>query len=120
LSVADAGPNDIDRQWYVKENGFGIEYLRRTTITNLNFGRASQRGRDRFVAGQQLNNAPLFTVCSYCGQLYHPNRARNEDNHRFWCRQRKTATPQQEELLLAHRLETQGVKVHLPAEATFL
>lgn len=121
VSVADVEPGDVASSWYVQQNGFGVEYLQRTTVTHLNFGRASWRSPERQIAGMSLRNAPLFTVCSYCGQLSQtPKNGSRTDSHRFWCRHRKADDPPQEELLLAHRLQTQGVKLHLPAEAAFL
>jgi ATP-dependent helicase YprA (DUF1998 family) len=121
VSVADVEPDGIDRRWFVQQNGFGVEYLQRTTVTHLNFGKASWRSPERHIAGYKLKNAPLFTVCSYCGQLDQtPRNGSRTDSHRFWCRHRKAEDPPQEELLLAHRLQTQGVKLHLPAEAAFL
>lgn len=120
IPVNEVEPDGLESRWFVAENGFGVEYLRRTTVTSLNFGLASRRSRERQIASEKLLNAPLFTVCSYCGQVSKSRQENSKDDHRFWCQHRASTESHEVDLLLAHRLRTQGVKLHLPVEAAFL
>lgn len=119
VPVNDVEPNGVDTRWFVAENGFGVEYLRQTTVTNLNFGLTSRRSTVRDIAGQRIANAPLFTICAYCGQLRRAEQDHSKYDHRLWCRYRKADEAPEEEVLLAHRLRTQGVKLHLPLQPEY-
>ncbi|MFB2572369.1 DEAD/DEAH box helicase [Micrococcus sp. IITD107] len=118
VPVADVEPGGVESSWSVESTGLGVEYLRHTTVTGLNLGSAGRRGGARVLAGGTYY-PPLFTLCTYCGQQDTNRRANAKDEHRFWCRHRASDEEHTVDLLLAHRLRTQGVKLHLPASPAF-
>lgn len=118
VPVADVEPGGVESSWSVEATGLGVEYLRHTTVTGLNLGSAGRRGGTRNLAGGTFN-PPLFTLCTYCGQQITNRRTNTKDEHRFWCRHRNSDEEHTVDLLLAHRMRTQGVKLHLPTQPEF-
>lgn len=118
VPVADVDPAGVESSWSVESTGLGVEYLRHTTVTGLNLGSSARRGGARSIAGGEYY-PPLFTLCTYCGQQFTNRRTNTKDEHRFWCRHRSSDDENIVDVLLAHRLRTQGVKLHLPVDAAF-
>lgn len=114
--AADIDPAHVSDQWYLDGIDFGAKYLRRTEIRWLNLGRAASNAGTRTVAGEEFK-APLFRVCSYCGQLDQNAKENNPHDHRFWCKYRKASEENVREVALSRTLSTQGVALRLPMTA---
>ncbi|MHA7142861.1 DEAD/DEAH box helicase [Arthrobacter sp. Sr33] len=117
VPVADINPAGVEARWFVEHNGFGVEYLAAVDLTWLNLGQRGRGGASLTIAGQEVTT-PRFLLCEYCGKQDTKVRSNNFDEHRFWCRHRKSTDEHTRALLLARELRTQGVKLHLPAAAT--
>lgn len=114
LLAADIDPEHLTDEWFLDDFEFGAKYANRVQLRWLNLGRASANAAPRIIAGNE-SKAPLFRVCSYCGKLDSAGRANNPDEHRFWCKYRKSGEEHVAEVALARVLATQGVALRLPA-----
>ena len=62
--------------------------------------------------------ASMFRVCEGCGKLDRAARTNRPDEHRAWCRYRKTSDESTKTLGLMRTLRTQGVLLRLPRSVT--
>lgn len=102
---------------------FGIEAARLAIIRTLNLGlpAASARGMPATpmqVHGREVS-ATRFVVCRHCGGVLgvrgDAKDPDDKNHHRSWCKVRSGARKQQwDELLLAHELTTEAVRVLVP------
>lgn len=114
LTAADINPDNITKRWFVAEQDFGAEYLRRMDIRWINMGRRNAQGSKRMIAGAQTTGG-LFRVCSGCGQLDKVAGRNDPHEHRSWCKYRKADDEKHvREIALARTLQTQAVLLHLP------
>lgn len=114
VPIAAIKPENIDHRWFVKDTGFGAEYLRAVDVTWLNLGRQGSSGEPVTIASRDYQ-ARRFVLCEYCGKE-NASRSQNfENEHRFWCKHRKSVDEHTRTVILASELKTQGVKLHLPA-----
>ncbi len=116
LAVADVNPEFVDSSWFIEETGFGAQYLNSVELSWLNLGQRGRGGSTITIAGQEIT-APLFQLCEYCGKQDTNSRQNSNDEHRFWCRHRKSNEEHTTSVILARELKTQGVKLTLPASA---
>ncbi|MGW5454753.1 DEAD/DEAH box helicase [Nocardia sp. NPDC003979] len=115
LAAADINPDNVTKRWFVAEQDFGAEYLRRMDIRWLNMGRRNSQGGKRTIAGNTTTGS-LFRVCSGCGQLDKVAGRNEPHEHRSWCRYRKADDEKHvREIALARTLRTQAVLLHLPS-----
>ncbi|MFD3593185.1 DEAD/DEAH box helicase [Nocardia sp. NPDC058640] len=115
LAAADIDPDNITKRWFVAEQDFGAEYLRRMDIRWLNMGKRNSQGGKRTIAGNTTTGG-LFRVCSGCGQLDKVAGKNEPHEHRSWCRYRKADDEKHvREIALARTLRTQAVLLHLPS-----
>lgn len=112
--AADIDPEHVTDEWFLKDFEFGAKYVNRVQLRWLNLGRASVNAAPRVIAGNEAK-APLFRVCSYCGKLDMAAKSNSPEEHRFWCRNRKSSGEHVAEVALARVLNTQGVAIRLPA-----
>lgn len=117
LAVADVNPEHIESSWFIEESGFGAEYLSSVELSWLNLGQRGRGGSTVTIAGQEIT-APYFQLCEYCGKQDTNSRQNSQDEHRFWCRHRKSNEEHSTSVILARELKTQGVKLTLPASAS--
>jgi len=117
LAAADIDPQHVQRTWFLEGYDFGAEYLNRVDIRWVNTGKAVMSGGTRTLAGEEIK-APMFRLCSHCGQLDQSAKENKPTEHRFWCKYRKAEEESVKEVVLARTLGTQGVVLHLPLEAT--
>nr|WP_245325760.1 DEAD/DEAH box helicase [Paeniglutamicibacter terrestris] len=117
LAAADIDPQHIQRTWFLEGYDFGAEYLNRVDIRWINAGKSVASGGTRTIAGEEIK-APLFRLCSHCGQLDQSAKENKPTEHRFWCKYRKAEQESVQEVALARTLGTQGVVLHLPLDAT--
>ncbi|MEO3822750.1 DEAD/DEAH box helicase [Actinomadura sp. B10D3] len=134
VDAVDIPLSDIEPgSWRHKRQTFGVDYCRSAVIRRINVGpvRYDAPSRDDF-AGHRVRLNP-FHVCTACGAASADGRpvfdhdtdaldslaARNPrlKHHRPWCplRRGKKDGVRQEPVLLAHRLETEALRVLLPA-----
>ena len=128
--AVDIAPTDVaPGAWRHVAATFGVDFARRAVVRRFNLGRsrpagspdARFAGRDRRLGG--------FQVCTACGY------ARTEDDghgtsdamsvpggvdreaqrHRPWCPRRRGVRTVDEALILAHELETEAVRILVPA-----
>ncbi|MEV4670852.1 DEAD/DEAH box helicase [Actinomadura sp. NPDC049382] len=134
VDMVDIDPKDFaaGKSWRHTKEIFGVDYTRRAVIRRVNVGPLSigAQENDR-IAGQQVRIAP-FHVCTACGAASadgrpvfdddrdslgnSANRRRELKHHTPWCplRRGKKDVPQ-EPVLLAHELETEALRILLPA-----
>ena len=115
--AADVDPAAVHRQWYVQDYDFGVKYLQRMDIRWLNAGRVAGYGASVSIGGVQ-RPANYFRVCAGCGKLDRSTRTNRPDEHRAWCRYRRSAEEHTRTLALMRSLRTQGVLLRLPRSVT--
>ncbi|MEW1599441.1 DEAD/DEAH box helicase [Streptomyces sp. NPDC093808] len=119
--------------WRHDHQTFGVDYCRRAMIRRINVGpvRYDAQARDDF-AGHRVRMNP-FHVCTACGAASADGRpvfdhdtdamdslaARSGQlkHHRPWCpvRRGKKTDAREEQVLLAHQLQTEALRVLIPA-----
>ncbi len=118
VAAADIDPQHLQKRWFVEGYDFGAEYLNRVDIRWMNTGKSALGGGVRTIAGDDVR-APMFRLCSYCGQLDQSAKENRPTEHRFWCKYRKSDQESVKEVVLARELNTQGVVFHLPLDVTY-
>ncbi|GAA3796974.1 DEAD/DEAH box helicase [Streptomyces phyllanthi] len=134
VDAVDIPVKDIEPgSWRHKHQTFGVDYCRRATIRRINVGpiRYDAQARDDF-AGHHVRLSP-FHVCTACGAASADGqpvfdhdtdeldslaaRSGRLKHHRPWCplRRGKKSDAREEPVLLAHQLETEALRVLIPA-----
>ncbi|XBH20411.1 DEAD/DEAH box helicase [Jonesiaceae bacterium BS-20] len=113
LADIDASPQNLARQWYLKDSEFGVRYLRKLTITQLNLGKGGPGGQESEIGGR-TQRVPMFAVCSYCGKLDSSTNRNSPSDHRAWCIHRKSYEEHNRRLVISRTLSTQGLVLRLP------
>ena len=116
-AAADIDPDFIARRWYINDYDFGTKYLRQVVIRWLNLGRQGPHGTSRTLAGEQVT-APLFRLCEGCGVLDRASGVNRPEEHRAWCRYRKSLQEHTRTIALTRTLTTQGALIRLPQSVT--
>lgn len=125
LTAVDIDPTRIESALLHRDPDvpFGIEAATEATIRTLNLGLPAASARGMPTALMQVHGkevtATRFVVCRHCGgTLGVRGDARDPDDknhHRTWCKVRSGARkPQWDDLLLAHELTTEAVRVLVP------
>ncbi|MEV0524008.1 DEAD/DEAH box helicase [Streptomyces sp. NPDC050439] len=134
LDMVDIAPDDFapGKSWRHTSQIFGVDYTRRAVIRRVNAGPLSIGAQENdLIAGKYIRVAP-FHVCTACGAATadgrpvfdddrdavdsSANRRRDLKHHTPWCPLRRGAKDvPQEPVLLAHELETEALRVLLPA-----
>lgn len=117
FTAADVDPAGIGRRWFVQGYDFGVTYLRRMDIRWVNAGRNAAHGPGRAIGGTE-RGAPLFRVCEGCGKLDRATGRNAPEEHRAWCRYRRSSDEHTRTLALTRTLRTQGVVIRLPRSVT--
>jgi ATP-dependent helicase YprA (DUF1998 family) len=115
--AADVDPDSVVGGWYVEGYDFGLKYLRRMDIRWLNAGRFAGYGAATSIGGLQ-RPASFFRVCAGCGKLDRAARSNHPNEHRPWCRYRKSSEENTRTVGLMRSLSTQGVVLRLPRSVT--
>ena len=95
--------------------GFGAEYLRYVNLTWFNLGRGPSTKK---IYANKETDAPLFTVCAYCGHVDSQKGANTKWDHRPWCPKRTAREEESITVALSRTLTTQGVLLHVPVQLT--
>ncbi|WP_175934250.1 DEAD/DEAH box helicase [Corynebacterium sp. Marseille-P4321] len=111
FSVPEGGQG---ARWFLSQ-GFGAEYLRYVDLSWFNLGRGP--AAKRMLADHEID-APLFTVCNYCGHLDSQKGSNSKWDHRPWCPKRKALQEETVTVALHRTLRTQGVLLHVPVQLT--
>jgi ATP-dependent helicase YprA (DUF1998 family) len=123
----------VGKSWRHTKEIFGVDYTRRAVIRRVNVGPlsigANENGQ---LAGKPVRIAP-FHVCTSCGAASadgrpvfdddrdaldsSDNRQRELKHHTPWCplRRGQKGVAQEQPVLLAHELETEALRILLPA-----
>ena len=116
--LVTANPNQVGyRQWFIRNFGFGIRYLRNLEIRWLNLGHSKSGGETLRIAGEQID-VSLFRICEECGKLSKTPGQNVASDHRPWCRLRKSPKEQARGVALARSLTTDGLVIRLPESIT--
>ena len=127
--AVDIDPEHIEPgSWRHANRTFGVDFTRRAVVRTLNLGirRPDLQAADR-LAGQDTRIGKFFT-CVSCGGTATDKPAGSghadplvssgysqPSHHRLWCPQRRgTAPGDHAELILAHVLHTEAIRVLLP------
>ncbi|MEV0593703.1 DEAD/DEAH box helicase [Nonomuraea cavernae] len=134
VDAVDIPTEDIEPgSWRHAHQTFGVDYCRRAMIRRINVGpvRFDAQARDS-LAGHQVRLNP-FHVCTVCGAAsadgqpvfdHHTDeldsltaRSGRLKHHRPWCplRRGKESGAREERVLLAHQLQTEALRVLVPA-----
>ena len=133
VTAVDMPAETIEHAWRHNSRVFGVDFSRRTMIRTFNLGPA----RFDIPAGDEFAGAAVrvnpFHVCTGCGaatadgkpvfdhdtDALSSSAARNPKlkHHRPWCplRRGRKDDAEQVPVLLAHELETEAVRILLPA-----
>ena len=95
--------------------GFGAQYLRYVNLSWFNLGRGPSAKR---IYANRETDAPLFTVCNYCGHLDSQKGSNSKWDHRPWCPKRNASEEETVTVALSRTLQTQGVLLHVPVQLT--
>ncbi|KAA0919253.1 DEAD/DEAH box helicase [Dietzia sp. ANT_WB102] len=104
--------DDSAPAWFVDNNGFGAQYLRRADVRWVNLGTGA--GATRMIGGMQPA-APHFRVCEYCGHLDSEAGTNLRRDHRPWCPHTKSSDEPSIHVALGRALATEGVLLYLPS-----
>jgi ATP-dependent helicase YprA (DUF1998 family) len=127
--AVDVDPEHIEPgSWRHANRTFGVDFTRRAVVRTLNLGirRPDLQPADR-LAGQDTRIGKFFT-CVSCGGTATDKPAGSghadplvssgysqPSHHRLWCPQRRGTGPgDHAELILAHVLDTEAIRVLLP------
>ena len=81
----------------------------------FNLGRGPSAKR---IFANRETDAPLFTVCNYCGHLDSQKGENSKWDHRPWCPKRTAREEETVTVALSRTLQTQGVLLHIPVSLT--
>ena len=127
--AVDVDPEHIEPgSWRHEHRTFGVDFTRRAVVRTFNLGirRPDLQGTDR-LAGQDTRIGRFFT-CVSCGGTTTDKPAGSghgdplvssgysqPSHHRLWCPQRRGTGPgDHAEMILAHVLHTEAIRVLLP------
>lgn len=124
VNAFDIAPEAIEEgSWRLAGRTFGVDYSRRAVIRHLNVGPMHpERPDNDLLAGVETQLSP-FNVCETCGGVridgrhYPPG---GPGHHRPWCPRRGAPAEQEghRQVILAHELRTEALRVLLPIADT--
>ena len=117
LADIDTSPGNVAAQWYITDHEFGVRYLRRVTLKQLNLGVSRTTGAEMMLSGF-AERTPLFAVCEYCGKRDSGTNNNTARDHRAWCIHRKDTEEHNLHIAISRTLHTQGLVLRLPAAYT--
>lgn len=117
VPAADIDQHNVTDRWFVEDFEFGIEYFSNVDIRWLNLGERGRQGPTTSIAGHEIA-APLFHLCDVCGQQDRSAKQNSPDEHRFWCKHRKSKEEHVQTVALAYELKTQAILLHVPIDLT--
>ncbi len=132
--AVDIAPEDIaDGSWRHANKTFGVDFTRHAIVRHLNLGVArADRPPTDVVAGEETRISP-FWACLSCGGTATDRPAApggdplvssefdSNSHHRPWCPERRSPTGGEHvDLILAHVLDTEALRILLPVATTMI
>ncbi|MEV1288749.1 DEAD/DEAH box helicase [Micromonospora sp. NPDC049679] len=131
-TAVDIDPDRVDSSWRHAHDTFGVDYSRHAMIRHFNLGaQRYDRAAEAFAGDEVRINR--FHTCTSCGgttvdgapavsqqlaaQASGSTVVQGAEHHRPWCPYRRSpATPDTHvDLILAHELETEALRILIPA-----
>ncbi|GAA1376679.1 DEAD/DEAH box helicase [Catellatospora chokoriensis] len=129
--AVDVDPAHVDASWRHRTETFGVDYTRRAMIRHFNLGAQRYDITESLFAGQQVR-INRFHTCTSCGGTSVDNRAtesqqvvaeasgslaiQGAEHHQPWCPHRRSPSGAAHvDLILAHELETEALRILIPA-----
>ncbi|MFV2106088.1 DEAD/DEAH box helicase [Micromonospora sp. LOL_015] len=130
--AVDIDPEQIDFSWRHARDTFGVDYSRRAVIRHFNLGAQRYDRATELFAGDEVR-INHFHTCTACGGTTvdgepatsqqvaaHDSGVtvpQGAEHHRPWCPHRRTAAgpTNHVSLILAHELETEALRILIPA-----
>jgi hypothetical protein len=129
--AVDVDPDHIEGSWRHERETFGVDYTRHAKVRRFNLGAQRLDRVAEFFAGEEVRINPFHT-CTNCGgttvdgapavsQLVLAQAAGSAatvggEHHRPWCHYRRSPeTAKHVELILAHELETEALRILIPS-----
>ncbi|MBX6722551.1 MAG: DUF1998 domain-containing protein, partial [Dactylosporangium sp.] len=131
VTAIDIDPSRIESSWKHGNATFGADFTRHAVVRTFNLGAARyDRAPDHAFAGDDVRLNP-FHVCGSCGGASAdplptspadllgpapvPSATAREDHHLPWCLARRGGAVQHHEIVLAHELHTEALRILVPA-----
>ncbi|MEU0559369.1 DEAD/DEAH box helicase [Dactylosporangium sp. NPDC006015] len=128
--TVDIDPDRVD-SWRHARDTFGVDYTRHAMIRHFNLGAQRFDRATEAFAGDEVRINPFFT-CTACGGTTVDGRpvvsqelaaqasgstvVPGAEHHRPWCQHRRSpSTAEHVELILAHELQTEALRILIPA-----
>ncbi len=130
--AVDIAPDDVEPgSWRHERETFGVDYTRHAMVRRFNLGAQRLDRVAEFFAGDEVRINPFYT-CTNCGgtkvdgapavsqlvlaQAAGSAAAANGEHHRPWCHYRRAPESERSvELILAHELETEALRILIPS-----
>ncbi|MBM7084585.1 DEAD/DEAH box helicase [Micromonospora humidisoli] len=130
--AVDIDPARVDSSWRHARDTFGVDYSRHAVIRHFNLGAQRYDRTAEFFAGDEVR-INRFHTCTSCGgttvdgapavgqqlaaQASGSTVVQGAEHHRPWCPYRRSpAGPDTHvDLILAHQLETEALRILIPA-----
>ncbi|MET8354538.1 DEAD/DEAH box helicase [Micromonospora sp. NPDC005206] len=129
--AVDVDPAKVDSSWRHAHDTFGVDYSRHAMIRHFNLGAQRYDRAAELFAGDEVR-INRFHACTSCGgttvdgapvnqqlgvQASGVTVAAGAEHHRPWCPYRRSpAAPDTHvDLILAHELETEALRILIPA-----
>ncbi len=117
LRLFDVHPDDVAGAWLIEERGFGFEFVRRVTMTELNLGLdAAVEGSPKVKVAGEAASALGFPVCRDCGHVADTRHWVRTfgPQHAPFCPQRSGDTKPREPVYLYRSVRSEAVRFLLP------
>ncbi len=129
--AVDVDPDRVESSWRHATETFGVDYTRQALVRKFNLGAQRFDRAPEFFAGEELRINPFHT-CQSCGgttvdgepaiaqELFAHSSGlaipAGSEHHLPWCPHRRSpSTAKHAELILAHELETEALRILIPA-----
>ncbi|MEU8329339.1 DEAD/DEAH box helicase [Micromonospora sp. NPDC048839] len=130
--AVDVDPAKVDSSWRHAHDTFGVDYSRHAMIRHFNLGAQRYDRAAELFAGEEVR-INRFHTCTSCGgttvdgvpavsqqlaaETSGSTVAKGAEHHRPWCPYRRSpAAPDAHvDLILAHELETEALRILIPA-----
>ncbi len=110
-------PEEVVGAWFLEHRGFGFEFVRRVTLTELNLGlEGAVEGAPKVkVAGESASSLG-FPVCRDCGEVAETRTYKRPlgPQHAPFCPQRSGDTKPREPLFLYRSVRSEALRFLLP------
>ncbi|GAB1641447.1 helicase-related protein [Krasilnikovia sp. MM14-A1259] len=134
-TTVDMGATALAASWRHETETFGVDYARHAVVRRFNLGRTRFDSRaDHRFAGDDVRVNPFHT-CVTCGGATTDGppvalatlgissgvgRSRGNEHHRPWCPGWRGSTMDHRALILAHELNTEALRILVPAVAALV